>query len=105
MDWNIGYMLWMLFLVILTGWNVGGVLFRNERYSYKKAFFSLICFSVALLEELRMFAQWYEHGEMKMLETGLQTLPSYFVNWFLVVLAVNAVLIAVDLRRNRKDKK
>lgn len=105
MDWNIGYTLWMLFLVIFTGWNVGCVLFRNERYSCKKALLSLVCFSIALLEELRMLAQWYEHGEMKMLENGLQTLPAYFANWFLVVLAVNAVLIAVDLRRNRKDKK
>ena len=105
MDWNIGYTLWMFFAAVLTGWHVAVVLFRKKRFSCKLAFFALLCFSIALLEELRMFAQWLDHGETKMLENALQTLPSYFNYCFLAMVLQDIILLAVDWWRNRRDKK
>lgn len=105
MDWNIGYTLWMFLAAFLTGWNVVAVLFQKKRYNYKIALFSVGFFCVALLEELRMFAQWLDHGELKLLEHALQTLPAYFGCCFLAVIVQNVILFAVDGWRNRKDKK
>ena len=60
-------------------------------------------FSVALLEELRMFSQWIEDGEVGMLTHALQNLPIQFTIRFLIVVGITALLIIIDLHHTKKS--
>ena len=54
------------------------VLVKKAKYNYIIGVSGIAFFSVALLEELRMFSQWIEDGEVGMLTHALQNLPVQF---------------------------
>ena len=105
MDWNIGWVFWIgcgcsYFLTIV---NCYFVLVKKAKYNYIIGVAGIAFFSVALLEELRMFSQWIEDGEVGMLTHALQNLPVQFAIRFLIVVGITALLIIIDLHRTKKS--
>ena len=102
MDWNIGWVFWIGCSYFLTIVNCYFVLIKKTKYSYVIGLLGISFFSVALLEELRMFSQWTEDGEIGMLTHALQNLPIQFTIRFLIVTVITTLLIIIDLNRTRK---
>lgn len=78
MDWSIGWVFWIGCSYFLTIVNCYFVLVKKAKYNYIIGVSGIAFFSVALLEELRMFSQWIEDGEVGMLTHALQNLPIQF---------------------------
>lgn len=74
---------------------------QKGKYNYIIGVSGIAFFSVALLEELRMFSQWIEDGEVGMLTHALQNLPVQFTIRFLIVVGITALLIIIDLHRTK----
>ena len=74
---------------------------KKAKYNYIIGVSGIAFFSVALLEELRMFSQWIEDGEVGMLTHALQNLPVQFTIRFLIVVGITALLIIIDLHRTK----
>ena len=83
MDWNIGWVFWIGCSYFLTIVNCYFVLVKKAKYNYIIGVSGIAFFSVALLEELRMFSQWIEDGEV------------------LIVVGITALLIIIDLHRTK----
>lgn len=103
MDWNIGWVFWIGCSYFLTIVNFYFVLVKKVKYNYIIGVSGIAFFSVALLEELRMFSQWIEDGEVGMLTRALQNLPIQFTIRFLIVVGITALLIIIDLHRTKKS--
>ncbi|WP_143406225.1 hypothetical protein [Faecalibacterium prausnitzii] len=101
MDWNIGWVFWIGCSYFLTIVNCYFVLIKKTKYSYVIGLLGISFFSVALLEELRMFSQWTEDGEIGMLTHALQNLPIQFTIRFLIVTVITTLLIIIDLNRTK----
>jgi len=101
MDWNIGWVFWIGCSYFLTIVNCYFVLVKKAKYNYIIGVSGIAFFSVALLEELRMFSQWIEDGEVGMLTHALQNLPVQFTIRFLIVVGITALLIIIDLHRTK----
>ena len=102
MDWNIGWVFGIGCSYFLTIVNCYFVLVKKEKYNYIIGVSGIAFFSVALLEELRMFSQWIEDGEVGMLTHALQ-IPIQFTIRFLIVVGITALLIIIDLHRTKKS--
>lgn len=103
MDWNIGWVFWIGCSYFLTIVNCYFVLVKKAKYNYIIGVSGIAFFSVALLEELRMFSQWIEDGEVGMLTHALQNLPVQFTIRFLIVVGITALLTIIDLHRTKKS--
>ena len=106
MDWNIGWVFWIGCSYFLTIVNCYFVLVKKAKYNYIIGVSGIAFFSVALLEELRMFSQWIEDGEVGMLcafHKNLQNLPIQFTIRFLIVVGITTLLIIIDLHRTKKS--
>ena len=93
MDWNIGWVFWIGCSYFLTIVNCYFVLVKKAKYNY--------IIGVSGIEELRMFSQWIEDGEVGMLTHALQNLPVQFTIRFLIVVGITALLIIIDLHRTK----
>ena len=102
MDWNIGWVFWIGCSYFLTIVNCYFVLVKKAKYNYIIGVSGIAFFSVALLEELRMFSQWIEDGEVGMLTHALQNLPIQFTIRFLIVVGITTLLI---INRSASHKK
>ena len=76
---------------------------QKAKYNYIIGVSGIAFFSVALLEELRMFSQWIEDGEVGMLTHALQNLPIQFTIRFLIMVGITTLLIIIDLHRTKKS--
>lgn len=103
MDWNISWIFGISCSYFLTIVNCYFVLVKKIKYNYIIGVSGIGFFSVALLEELRMFSQWIEDGEVGMLTHALQNLPIQFIIRFLIVVGITALLIIIDLHRTKKS--
>ena len=71
MDWNIGWVFWIGCSYFLTIVNCYFVLVKKAKYNYIIGVSGIAFFSVALLEELRMFSQWIDEYMKRHLEIKL----------------------------------
>ena len=102
MDWNIGWVFWIGCSYFLTIVNCYFVLVKKAKYNYIIGVSGIAFFSVALLEELRMFSQWIEDGEVGMLTTLFKIFQFNLPSRFLIVVGITTLLIIIDLHRTKK---
>ena len=117
MDWNIGWVFWIGCSYFLTIVNCYFVLVKKAKYNCIIGVSGIAFFSVALLEELRMFSQWIEDGEVGMLTHALQNLPVQFTIRFLIVVGITTLLLkrsqhvqlpakcGISLQKGQKNKR
>jgi|GEM_PF-6331460 len=99
MDWNIEWIILGAISFILATLHVLMALLGKKRALPFLCLFSIAFGGFTILEELNIFVEWLQYGEMATLEKAVQFVPDMLMTGFFILLALNGFAIFLSKRR------